>query len=390
MDVVRHSRPLPGILGIPVHVIGMSFGMIAKLLGVAGNILSMFGRRFLPRRIQRMLGGIRRALLPRVGPADPTAAAADFIQGFSAAYGERCPRWQISSWEMAAQKAQADGLFLFVYLHSPRHQDSAAFCRNTLCSPAFVDYLNSTFVSWGGDIRSPDAFRLASSLRVSKYPYCALLAFSGARTRLITFAEGNVRPEALAELLQAALVEHNGILWEERLIHEQRSQDRRLREEQDVEYQRSLEADRAKELERQRQEEEQRRLEDERLEKERIERERKEKEERERQMVLDLLQKRRDEKSKMLPDEPGADEEGIAVVRVRFPSGEHQQRRFRVTESLSSVIDWAESLDCNTYLKFSIATTYPRQVLVADQYSETLEALNFGKQIALAIQPEDY
>eukprot|EP00889_Picochlorum_renovo_P001107 jgi/Picre1/28137/NNA_003543.t1 len=261
MDVVRHSRPLPGVLGVPIHVIGMSFGMIAKLLGVAGNILSMIGRRILPRRIQRMLGGLRRALLPRVGPADPTAAAADFIQGFSAAYGERCPRWQISSWEVAAQKAQADGSFLFVYLHSPRHQDTATFCRNTLCSPAFVDYLNSTFVSWGGNIRSPDAFRLASSLRVSKYPYCALLAFSGARTRLITFAEGNVRPEALAELLQAALVEHNGILWEERLIHEQRSHDRRLREEQDAEYQRSLEADRAKELERQRQEEELRRIE---------------------------------------------------------------------------------------------------------------------------------
>eukprot|EP00889_Picochlorum_renovo_P001106 jgi/Picre1/28136/NNA_003542.t1 len=67
-------------------------------------------------------------------------------------------------------------------------------------------------------------------------------------------------------------------------------------------------------------------------------------EEREKQMMLDELQKRRDQKSKMLPEEPGADDEGIAIVRVRFPSGENHQRRFRSSDPLKTVIDWAEKL----------------------------------------------
>lgn len=38
-------------------------------------------------------------------------------------------------------------------------QDTDAFCRGTLCNPAFAAFVNEHFVAWGGDLRSSDAFR---------------------------------------------------------------------------------------------------------------------------------------------------------------------------------------------------------------------------------------
>jgi len=158
----------------------------------------------------------------RTAEESPASSSAAFIQSFMSRYGERAPRWQACGWQEASTRAQNEGKFLFVYIHSARHQDADEFCAQTLCAPAFVEYLNATFLSWGGDLRSSDALRLSTSLRAAAYPYCALLAFSGARTRLLTCVEGSIGPEALTEVLQAALLEHGGFLVQERLQRQQR------------------------------------------------------------------------------------------------------------------------------------------------------------------------
>lgn len=385
--LVQPSRRGP--VAFPISAVALSIRLVGRVIGFAGAILNAASRRLLPRRVHRALAAFCRTFLPGPRTEDPRAAATEFIQSFHAAYGERTPRWQINGWEVSAQKAQQEGMFLFVYLHSHRHEDTKRFCRDTLCSPPFVDYVNSTFLSWGGDVRSPAASRLASSLHVTKYPYCALLAFSGARTRLLTYTEGVVGPDALAEALQASLVEHEGILWEERLIQQQRDQDRRLREEQDAEYQRSLEADRLKERERQLREEEERRAQTEKEREERLQKEMEEEKERKKREMEEAIATRRHEKRCMLADEPGPDEDNVCVIRVRFPTGETKQRRFRMSEEFQNVVDWVESLEDNAFLNFSLATTYPRKVLAQDDYSATMEQLSFAKQTALAIQPEE-
>ena len=137
--LVDGPRPLPPLLSIPMNVLGISFGLIAKLIGMANAVLGAAARRVLPRRVHRALGDFLRRLLPRPRITDPVVAATEFIQDFSAKYGERTPKWQISGWQAASQKAQAEGSFLFVYLHAPHHQDTDGFCKDTLCSPAFVD-----------------------------------------------------------------------------------------------------------------------------------------------------------------------------------------------------------------------------------------------------------
>jgi hypothetical protein len=50
------------------------------------------------------------------------------------------------------------------------------------------------------------------SLRVTGYPYCALLAFSGARTQLIAAVEGCAGATRLLGVLQQAVSDHGGHL----------------------------------------------------------------------------------------------------------------------------------------------------------------------------------
>lgn len=49
-------------------------------------------------------------------------------------------------------------------------QDTGKFCRETLCNTELVDYVNSTFVCWGGDISYPDAYRLSN-----RYGHCTMI-----------------------------------------------------------------------------------------------------------------------------------------------------------------------------------------------------------------------
>ena len=41
-------------------------------------------------------------------------------------------------------------------------QDTETFCRQTLCNSDVAHYINHTFVSWGGDVRHPDAYKLSN------------------------------------------------------------------------------------------------------------------------------------------------------------------------------------------------------------------------------------
>lgn len=249
-------------------------------------------------------------------------------------------------------------------------------------------------------MRSADALRLASSLRVTGFPYCALLAFSGPRTRLLGAVEMAVTADELSQVLVATAVEHGGLLWEERAQREQMDMDRLLREEQDAEYQRSLEADRERE----------RLAEEARIAAGEQERARRAAEEAEAEAVAaaekkraDLaaaLERRRNEKKESLPEEPpmspsleaAAGEGGgssVALVRVRLPSGAMHQRRFMSTYTLQIVVDWVDSLDSHEHLKYRLAMTYPRRLFGEESWGKSLEELGLAPQAVLLVQPED-
>lgn len=153
---------------------------------------------------------------------DATTQAAQFVSAFTAQYGDTHPAWLASSWRDAAAAAHGEFKFLFVYLHSPEHQDTDAYVRSVLCNPEVVEYVNSHFVCWGGNVQQPDAFNLAGRLNVSTYPCVALLAFSGSRTKLVAAAQGKVSPQQLLAALRRAVDEQEVMLTAERLEREER------------------------------------------------------------------------------------------------------------------------------------------------------------------------
>jgi FAS-associated factor 2 len=155
-------------------------------------------------------------------PPDASVQATQFITAFSAQHGDTHPAWLATSWREAAAAAHADFKFLFVYLHSPEHEDTDTYVRSVLCNPEVVEYVNSRFVSWGGNIQQPDAFNLAGRLNVSTYPCVALLAFSGTRTKLVAAAQGNVQVQQLLTALRRAVDEQEVMLTAERLEQEER------------------------------------------------------------------------------------------------------------------------------------------------------------------------
>jgi FAS-associated factor 2 len=178
---------------------------------------------FLYLRLCVLPAGLVRSLLTITAEApDAATQASQFIAAFTAQYGDTHPAWLASSWRDAATAAYAEFKFLFVYLHAPEHENTDAYVRSVLCNPEVVAYVNSHFLSWGGNVQRPDAFNLAGRLNVSTYPCVALLAFSGSRTKLVAAAQGNVQAQQLLAALRRAVEEQEVMLTAERLEQEER------------------------------------------------------------------------------------------------------------------------------------------------------------------------
>jgi hypothetical protein len=75
----------------------------------------------------RLLGGFG-------GGARRENDAQRFIELFNLEHGTVHPTPQVSTFREAVDKAKAEFKFLLVYLHSPNHQDTPTFLRETLCT----------------------------------------------------------------------------------------------------------------------------------------------------------------------------------------------------------------------------------------------------------------
>ncbi|KAL4854252.1 putative oxidoreductase YhdF [Chlorella vulgaris] len=368
------------VLGAPFAVLGGGIRLLRRTLGFGAAVAGAVASRVLPARLSAVLGRAGRAVSAAGRDLPPAAAAAEFAQQFTERYGGEGPQWQECGWGEAASRAHGLGKFLFAYLHSPGHQDTDAYCRDTLTSPALVPFLDEHFLCWGGDLRRSDAFRLASNLRAARYPYVALLAFSGTRTRLITAVEGKLPPTRLQEVLQAALNDHGSLLWQEHAERQQRETDRLLRQEQDSEYERSLAADQQREAARaaaQAEAEAAARAAEEEAVRARAEAEAAEQQ---RAAAEEALRRRKSEKRAVLGEEPPAGTPETTLIRVRLPDGATHQRRFWMADSLQVVYDFVDSRDGVTALRYSLATTFPRRVYRQESLGVSLRELDLAPQ----------
>ncbi|KAH6769207.1 UBX domain-containing protein [Perilla frutescens var. frutescens] len=330
----------------------------------------------------------RAGTTPLVTLSQSASEAMDFVAGFERDYGHGrvMPRFVTEGFMDALQRSRHEYKLLFVYLHSPEHPDTPAFCEGTLCNEILAAFLNENFVAWGGSVKASEGFKMSNSLKASRYPFCAVvMAATNQRIALLQQVEGPKSPEELLTTLQRVLEESAPVLVSARVEAEERRTNIRLREEQDAAYQAALEADQARE--RQRQEEQ------ERLEREAAEAERKRKEEEEARERAErdaaereaALAKMREEKALALGPEPekGPD---VTQVLVRFPSGERKGRRFHCTAKIQSLYDYVDSLGCLEVNGYRLVSNFPRTVYGEDKFSSSLKDAGLHPQASLFVE----
>jgi len=211
------------------------------------------------------------AFLPSQADLDPVSESNRFISEIEMKYGVLHPRFLEGTFQSAMSKAKSDFKFLVVYLHSPLHQDTDQFCRDTLCTELITEFLGENFLVWGAKVNSTEGYKSSNLLSASTFPFMAVVCNNsvGGITvcdRIEGLASGMTAENVMLRL--STVLEHHGpTLLQARLDFEERDLNRRIREEQDKAYQESLRADEAKAK---RIEDEQRKLQ---LEKEEMERE---------------------------------------------------------------------------------------------------------------------
>ncbi|KAL6177816.1 hypothetical protein ACLB2K_049338 [Fragaria x ananassa] len=373
------------VITLPISVISGSLGLISGAIGLgmwaAGGVLSyslgMIG-------LGSGRGGEGSARLVSVSAV--ATEAMEFVASFERDYGTRGPNFVGEGFMEALQRSRNSFKLLFVYLHSPEHPDTPAFCERTLCSEALAAYINENFVSWGGSIRASEGFKMSNSLKASRFPFCAVvMAATNQRIVLLQQVEGPRSPEEMLSVLNRVVEDSASVLGSARREAEERISNIRLREEQDAAYRAALEADQARETQRR---EEQERLEREAAEAERKRKEEEEAREREAREAAEREAERariRLEKALALGAEP---EKGPDVTRVlvRFPGGERKERRFYSTTTIQSLYDYVDSLGCLDVEDYSLVSNFPRVVYGPEKGNLNLKEAGLHPQASLFVE----
>ncbi|KAL9270243.1 Plant UBX domain-containing protein [Drosera capensis] len=379
------------LITLPISIISGSLGLVSGAVNLgfwaAGGVLS-FALAVLgvgSSRVGGDGGNIGAAENPISGVA---TEARDFVEEFEREFGGRTvrPYFVQEGFMDALQRSARVYKLMFVYLHSPDHPDTQAFCEGTLCNEVVGNFVNENFVAWGGSIRSSEGFKMSNSLKVSRFPFCAVVMLAtNQRIALLCQIEGPRSPEDMIPILQRVIEESAPVLVSARLEAEERRNNLRLREEQDAAYRAALEADQARER---RELEERERLEREALEAARRQKEEEEareraaREEAEREAAL---ARRREEKALSLGPEP---EKGPDITRVliRFAAGERKERRFLSTASVQSLYDFVDSLDCLNCESYALVSNFPRTVYGPEKNSLTLKEAGLHPQASLFVE----
>ncbi|KAJ5167188.1 uncharacterized protein N7482_005969 [Penicillium canariense] len=354
----RTSEPAPRIDTLPenqpVHrppfllaLLFTPFNLIYRLLF---SSFRLFGTLFpfLPRLFHATaspaLHGTRQNTTGR-RPLAPKDTAARFIREFEEEYGSNPFPFLENGYNMAMEKAHRDLNFLLVVLFSPEHDDMSSWVRETLLSPDVVDYINppgesGNVIVWGGNVRDSEAYQVANSLRVTKFPFAAVIchtpSVSSTAMSVVARIAGPISASDFKQRLMTAVTSNQGPLSQIRQDRSQQQASRSLREEQDSAYERSLAIDRERARLRREAEAARQREEQEAAERQAAE------EKRRRDLAQWKLWR-----AQSLGAEPGTEVKDPVRISVRLPSGERIMRRFvpdADMEELYAVVECYEVL----------------------------------------------
>ncbi|VDM36974.1 unnamed protein product [Toxocara canis] len=230
---------------------------------------------------------------------------------------------------------------LVIYLHNDNAVASNIFAKNVLCSDSVASLLNGQFITWGWDITQKankemllswlewsdvrETTRVLRKTLYDQYPLLLIITKDAGVVQMFDMCSGFDRADDVMQKLMNSLEFYQRIRSIEETEEKQRQEREMIRQEQKREYEESLARDRAhqEELERQKQEQQE----------EEVRRQRAEEKKADRMRKL----------ASSLPKEPAATEKGIVMVRMRFPDGFAEVRRFRASEPLNNLATYIES-----------------------------------------------
>ncbi|CAO3632758.1 unnamed protein product [Cunninghamella blakesleeana] len=275
-------------------------------------------------------------------PQDPRSLANRFLREFEKNYGETHVPFLQEGYSQALEQARKELKFLLVILQSDEHDNTDAFCKDTLTNPELIQFLQSKNVLvWGGNVGQIEGYQVSCTLQATTYPFLAIIALqqpsststsSSPKMSVVERLEGSITPTTLIQRLDTTIQRHGTVLNRLKMERDQRDMERRLREEQDRAYHESLKADQEKER------------------KAREEREalaRQEEEERKAQMERELQLKKREQYIQYLfntlPSEPNSDYQGkITKLNFRLANGDRVIRQFKADDTIESLYQFVE------------------------------------------------
>ncbi|CAI9767345.1 unnamed protein product [Fraxinus pennsylvanica] len=298
-----------------------------------------------------------------------------FLANFEQQYGTLHPFFYACRFVEALKIAADEHKFLFMYIHSPEHPFTPPFCRETLCSEVVVQFLDANFVSWGGLSNGGEGLQMATTLRVSGFPFCAVVApASGDSLAVLQQMEGPVSPAELVEILQRTIEEQGLAFGSARgKEEEKKNADRRLREEQDAAYLAALNIDQEKE----------------RLRSsssgnkvsKHVDSSSKPNQEKPKQKIMEKQHSKVKE-----GNASGGKKAEVTQILIRFPNGERRENSFSSTDKIQEIYRYVDSLGLPGVGNYRLISNFPRKVYGVDQIGMTLKDAGLHPKASLFLE----
>lgn len=82
------------------------------------------------------------------------------------------------SYTQALYMATQRGKILFVYLTNPQNESASFIFNDIIMNREFIRLFDQDIIIWGGDLKNPEAYQLANSLNVTKFPFLGVLCLT--------------------------------------------------------------------------------------------------------------------------------------------------------------------------------------------------------------------
>ncbi|CAA2934247.1 plant UBX domain-containing 10-like [Olea europaea subsp. europaea] len=367
-------------------------GFVRRMVNLPRSILGEFSRA-MGQGIDLVTQGRRRNYyqspnFPSQNPHYPIADPLDFhpqeppmvqeewafLAKFEEQYGTLHPFFYACRLMEALKIAADEHKFLFMYIHSPEHPFTPPFCRETLCSEVVVQFLDANFVSWGGLSNGGEGLQMATTLRVSSFPFCAVVApASGDSLAVLQQMEGPVSPAELVGILQRTIEEQGLAFGSDRgKEDEKKNADRRLREEQNAAYLAALKIDQKERLGSS--------SSGNKVPKH-VDSSSKSNQDKPKQKIMEKQQSKVKE-----GNASGGKKAEVTQLLIRFPNGERREHSFLSTDKIQEIYRYVDSLGLPGVGNYRLISNFPRKVYGVDQIGMTLKDAGLHPKASLFLE----